>query len=88
MNPTVDINEHTEKIEKAEKLPFSIENLLANKVEVSSESTSLGASEVFNEFDDGASDCSEQVDVDGSTVDAQEYMEVKNDYQQPGKFTT
>lgn len=83
----MDIGETSEKNGKSEvKLPFSIENLLADKIEASvSDSTSFIPSEVFNEFDDGASDCSEQVDVEGSTTgDAQEFVEVKNDYQQPG----
>lgn len=74
----MDVDE-TGKVERCEaKLPFSIENLLADKISA--------PSEVFREFDDGASDCSEQVDVEGSTADAQDFVEVKNDYQQPGNI--
>lgn len=70
-----------EKEERTEvKLSFSIDNLLADKVNSASERNN---SEVFD-CEDVASDCSEQVDVEGSTVDAQEFMDMKNDYQQAG----
>lgn len=94
----VDSAENEVKSVKSEsKLPFSIDNLLADKFEkqpfvdtsslpgFSKESFSAYDKEVSDEDDKGSSS-SEQVDVESSNVnDAQEFTDLKSpDYQQSG----
>lgn len=116
----MDVEEDIQKDEKPNKnetkLPFSIENLLADKFEkdrgnkradfeLGATSSSLDSMEYFrsdniyndndlnddntldSEDDDKVSTISEQVDVETSTSDAQEFTERQTDYQQTGKIT-
>lgn len=82
------------KTEKAEsKLPFSIENLLSDKFKkkspVDDNPSTSGCSDYFkindDDTDDEKSDDSENVDVEGSTADAQEFVDKNHDYQQTGR---
>lgn len=93
----MDIDETESKIEKSDtKLPFSIENLLADKFVQNDPkegpSTSAGYftkdDEVPCETDEEDRESnlsSEHVDVEGSTADAHEFLDDKrHDYQQSG----
>lgn len=73
-------DESTEKSEKQRnetKLPFSIDNLLADKFESQS---------YFKDFKDSGDDSSdsEQLDVETSVSDAQEFVDKPTDFQQTG----
>lgn len=98
---SMDVDENELKVDKIEsKLPFSIENLLADKFErkEKSEEASIAEGDDFekgfykseenhsgSDDNDDKSDNSEQVDVESSTAgDAQEFMGGSSDYQQSG----
>lgn len=70
------------------KLPFSIDNLLADKFSGDRNEASTSDHLVYdrevNNDDDGSS-CSEQLDVESSTADAQEFCEAKQSEYASGK---
>ncbi|OWR47526.1 hypothetical protein KGM_206757 [Danaus plexippus plexippus] len=67
------------KVDKIDKLPFSIDSLLADKK--NSVGTSDSDLNVFKENYDDESSGSEQLDVETSTIDVQEFADARADYQ-------
>lgn len=67
------------KVDKIDKLPFSIDSLLADKK--NSVGTSDSDFNVFKENYDDESSGSEQLDVETSTMDVQEFADARADYQ-------
>ncbi|XP_045508467.1 NK1 transcription factor-related protein 1-like [Colias croceus] len=92
MDKIESIEEDKIEVKNAEtKLPFSIDNLLADKFNRPESSTSLDCFSAFNQVnvdsdddDDKASSGSEQLDVETSVGDDREIGDVKADYQQSG----
>lgn len=93
------VENEVKSVKNETKLPFSIDNLLADKFEKQCEASSLpdyfGKENPFAAYekevlgsdeDDKGSSSSEQVDVESSNVnDAQEFADLKSpDYQQSG----
>ncbi|CAG9573469.1 unnamed protein product [Danaus chrysippus] len=66
------------KVDKTDKLPFSIDSLLADKNSVG---TSDSEYNVFKANYDDESSGSEQLDVETSTMDVQEFADTRVDYQ-------
>lgn len=85
----IDVEESIEKVDKTDKkLPFSIDNLLADKFDKQVPSTSDSVDSFRNcrsqsdleSDDDKASSDSEQLDVENSSIDVQELTGKPTEY--------